>query len=1681
MAGVGGPITVGAVAVDIVPSLQGFLAKLIKEAGPDVAAFAKGAGESIGDEVADGTSKGVDKGLDEGKRGATKKGADAGKKFSGGFAAAVKSGMAAVQASLGSISIKAQADVDTSEARAEIISLKREIKSFGKNDIDINLNAAGVLAEVATIKAAVKDLVHESDDLGEIGELRNAARGADQLVEKLQSATTQTGAFARKVDEFYKGVLNTLTDTDIDIPVHVDEDGEVDEATRRVGVLRDTVKRFRQDNATGLFDGNQIREQIDGIVSQLDKLKDVKLNDRLALEVREIAKATEAFVDDLSGAKKITPEVDTKPAKAELEGFARQIKQVAENAAKAITIRANLDDDEVYPELAKVKAALQDIVARIGVDLDDNAALIEIRRLRQQLAELEAKRTVNFGVGRDFTNTVDTLDKFTASLSKSDGKLEGFSARLQALASKAAGQISIRAELDDDEVYTRLAVVKASLRDIVAHIGVDLDDEEALRRILALRTEIDLLTRKRSINIGVDREVSQVAGTFKAAQSALSGASQAAEGFFSTFSKMTPAAQAANAAVLGFAVILPAAFLAATSAVAGFLGILSLVGGLAVVAAGGIGVLLLALAKVTEAIKERSDAEKQAAVTAAQAAQTAFSNAQAVASADQAVATAQKSLARARTAAARSATQAARSLVSAQRNLVQANVKETDARKALAAAYVDAKADLAALNQEIRKNRIEQEAANAALIKSREGLNALYGDPTASQSDIQAALADYHKQEQSVRDLATEQKKNADEKAKYDKDGLNANAGVIAAQAALKSSIESVKDAQDSVTAAAESSAQAQVDAANSVNDAEEALAQARTARANTLKSQQLAAAVTVATNDSKTTVFDSLTDKGKEFVLFYEKNIKPIFDELFRTAQDSGILSGIEGFFLAIKPIMEPLKGLIGIVGHQMGVFLIQIGNFLASDEGKKFIAFLGDIVEDLEPVLASLTKSGLSILFTLFEALAPVFAEMGPSIATMAQGFADMFGEFVKSDTFQEFLQNMIDDGPKLLTLIFSLAGALLNIINALAPAGDVILTIVNAIAGFIAAVPSDLLSLIIGLILIVIGLVVLAAGSIVSLIVGVVAVIVGIVVLIAKYWDRVPKVIRDGLHGILDDTVGVFATILDAIAGFFKWFADGWGKVFSDAADTLSSWGDNIAKFFSGFVDRIGKIWDGIVGFFEDPLVVVVGFINDYLIDPFNSVSKIVSGPQIDRIAAPAVKHAAYGTIIPGYQSSKRDEVPAMLRKGEGVLVPEVVRELGAGTIMDWNRRANLGQSIRHFAYGGLVDQIVAFERKSGIPFNVTSGVRNSNDYHGKGMAVDTASTAGNMQNLASWLYGFSPYLLELIHSGGPGYFVKGGKKVGSGYYKSVVAQHYNHVHTAMNQAGLLAVQEGADPAEGTTEEPTGLAATLLNRIKDRVKAGIEKVLGGLADSTLGKLTVSMTDTLIGKMGGFLIDKAGGLLDVGSSIVSGTTNFLKSLLGKDDESGKGTFDHSVGKNAAPQTASAYAKSLLPQFGWDSTDMENLAKLWNGESGWRWNATNPSSGAYGIPQSWPANKMASVGSDWATNAFTQVLWGMGYIKDQYKNPTDAYLTWLGRTPHWYDTGGYLPPGLTLAYNGTGRNERVMTHEQEQDMLRDRASMRGGADINVHVHDGKVSGLVTAEVDRQFGALADSYVYGGA
>jgi hypothetical protein len=90
------------------------------------------------------------------------------------------------------------------------------------------------------------------------------------------------------------------------------------------------------------------------------------------------------------------------------------------------------------------------------------------------------------------------------------------------------------------------------------------------------------------------------------------------------------------------------------------------------------------------------------------------------------------------------------------------------------------------------------------------------------------------------------------------------------------------------------------------------------------------------------------------------------------------------------------------------------------------------------------------------------------------------------------------------------------------------------------------------------------------------------------------------------------------------------------------------------------------------------------------------------------------------------------------------------------------------------------------------------------------------------------------------------------------------------------------------------------------------------------------------------------------------------------------------------ALENPQAAARRLLEKRGWGD-QFSCLDSLWSGESNWDHRATNPSSGAYGIPQSLPAAKMASAGSDWRTNPVTQIRWGLDYIESTYGSPCAA------------------------------------------------------------------------------------------
>jgi TP901 family phage tail tape measure protein len=124
---------------------------------------------------------------------------------------------------------------------------------------------------------------------------------------------------------------------------------------------------------------------------------------------------------------------------------------------------------------------------------------------------------------------------------------------------------------------------------------------------------------------------------------------------------------------------------------------------------------------------------------------------------------------------------------------------------------------------------------------------------------------------------------------------------------------------------------------------------------------------------------------------------------------------------------------------------------------------------------------------------------------------------------------------------------------------------------------------------------------------------------------------------------------------------------------------------------------------------------------------------------------------------------------------------------------------------------------------------------------------------------------------------------------------------------------------------------------------------------------------------------------------------------------------------------------KNVAAKYGWaGGAEWTALYNLIQGESSWNPNAANPTSSARGLFQ-----KLTSLHGPVESTIEGQAEWGLNYIKGKYGSPSVAYAKWLSRNPHWYDSGGDVPPGPTFMWNGTNKPETMITHGQHGALMK--------------------------------------------
>ena len=192
----------------------------------------------------------------------------------------------------------------------------------------------------------------------------------------------------------------------------------------------------------------------------------------------------------------------------------------------------------------------------------------------------------------------------------------------------------------------------------------------------------------------------------------------------------------------------------------------------------------------------------------------------------------------------------------------------------------------------------------------------------------------------------------------------------------------------------------------------------------------------------------------------------------------------------------------------------------------------------------------------------------------------------------------------------------------------------------------------------------------------------------------------------------------------------------------------------------------------------------------------------------------------------------------------------------------------------------------------------------------------------------------------------------------------------------------------------------ADDIFDNIKDDALDAIKKI-GNPIDKLKDIAKKAFNLDSVHDLGNLPRDISKGMVD---KSIHGIGDFISKL--KDQVSSHIDSENaSLDSNSTSPQATGDHKHWVQQAGIPMKYWDDVNYIVSHESGWNPHATNPTSGAYGLPQSLPAGKMAAAGKDWRDNPITQLKWMYSYVNAAYGGFPQAHAFW--ETHHAYANGG--------------------------------------------------------------------------
>ncbi|MEU8136576.1 transglycosylase SLT domain-containing protein [Streptodolium elevatio] len=532
------------------------------------------------------------------------------------------------------------------------------------------------------------------------------------------------------------------------------------------------------------------------------------------------------------------------------------------------------------------------------------------------------------------------------------------------------------------------------------------------------------------------------------------------------------------------------------------------------------------------------------------------------------------------------------------------------------------------------------------------------------------------------------------------------------------------------------------------------------------------------------------------------------------------------------------------------------------------------------------------------------------------------------------------------------------------------------------------------------------------------------------------------------------------------------DEWIKPWFDKiSNTTGAFTGGIVAAFSVAKTMIGIVWDGIKSVLAKPINWVIGVVyTDGIKRVWDKVADIVKLPHMPEVKG--IPEYATGGIYPGYTPG-RDIGLAAVSGGEAIMRPEWTRAVGADYVHGANRAAAAGgvsgarQYVEAkglpyagaFALGGIIDSAVDWTKDLV-----------------QGAAAKTAEIAlrpvkaviNAAPDSPEWLKVVKKIPLALIDGMLDKIRGEDAKVLGGPVVQKALEWARGEAGKPYQWGG------GGNPSWDCSGFMAGIQSVILGQKPRRLYTTFDfsgsSAPPGWKKDLDAPFRVGVSNIGVGHMAGTLAgvnveSRGGDGVVVGPSARGADNTMFAERYGfSPSNSGLGQFAPTGA--LADWIAQALRATGTPPPGSLDQWMRGMATLVGRESGgnvfavnnWDSNAVAGNS-SRGLAQVVPTtfNAFHQIGTSWdifdpVANLAASINWikykygGIGNVQqaDPSKDPKGYALG--GIVPlRAYDSGGPLPPGLTLAYNGTGRTEQTYTAEVNRALLT--LAARGAAD----------------------------------